>query len=148
MSTTLKRTYAPPQARHQPVPARLGCGLRPEEVLPALTARFDAEMAERDAKRALRNRHVRRRRWFDIRRLLSALPEKPKTTVPLERRLSTNALNAALLAFSLPIGLAMFVLAALGRESLSMTARTMALTGTAMGTSQLEAGQELLKVLF
>lgn len=119
-------------------------GARPEDVLPSLAARFDAELAEREAIRAALSGAKQRPRWAILRRLAPKLDTAGSAEVPIERHLSTNALNAAILAFALPVGVALFILAALGRESLSLTARTMALTGTAMGTSQTETGQALL----
>lgn len=123
-------------------------GARPEDVLPSLAARYDAELAEREAIRAVLSGDKRKPRWGALRRLVPSNGLAAPDGMPIERHLSTNALNAAVLAFALPVGVALFILAALGRESLSLTARTMALTGTAMGTSQLDVGQEMLKVFF
>jgi len=66
---------------------------------------------------------------------------------PIVHRAAVNALNAAMLVFALPVGAALLTLAVLGRESLGISARTTALTGSVMGVSQSGAGEYLLAFL-
>lgn len=64
--------------------------------------------------------------------------------MPLPHRLTIYTINATLMVIALPVGAAVMTYCALGRESLSVAARAMALTGAAMGISQLDAMQGLL----
>jgi len=57
---------------------------------------------------------------------------------PLVHRGAIHSLNAAMLAFSLPMGAFLIILAALGRESLAMSARMSAVTGAGIGIAQNE----------
>lgn len=67
---------------------------------------------------------------------------------PLPQRLTIYTLNTACMVVSLPIGAAAMTYSLLGRESMSVAARTMALTGLAIGTSaQFSIGGALLSVL-
>lgn len=64
--------------------------------------------------------------------------------MPLPHRLTIYTINATLMVIALPVGAAVMTYCALGRESLSVAARAMALTGAAIGISQLDAMQGLL----
>lgn len=67
---------------------------------------------------------------------------------PLPQRLTIYTLNTACMVVSLPIGAAAMTYSLLGRESMSVAARTMALTGLAIGTSaQLSFGHTILSFL-
>ena len=53
-------------------------------------------------------------------------------------------MNAAVLAFSLPVGAAVLTYSALGGESMGFTSRAMALAGTLAGVTQSEIGAQVL----
>lgn len=63
---------------------------------------------------------------------------------PVAHRVAIYTINASVMAFSLPIGVAMLTYFALGRESLNMAARAMAVTGSIMGVSQTEMATSLI----
>ncbi len=65
---------------------------------------------------------------------------------PLTHRAAIYTINATVIAISLPVGAAVMTYCILGRESLNVAARTMALTGTAIGFSQLEFASSFLSV--
>jgi hypothetical protein len=65
---------------------------------------------------------------------LSELPD-PKNAVPFVHRAAIHSMNAAVIAFSLPVGAAVLTYSILGRESLGFTSRAMALVGTLTGVS-------------
>jgi hypothetical protein len=67
--------------------------------------------------------------------------------MPLPHRLTIYTINATLMVVALPIGAAVMTYCALGRESLSVAARAMALTGAAIGVGQLEAVRNLLSLV-
>lgn len=85
-----------------------------------LAARFDREIAARDAAA----------------RMAAARAGAP--TQPLVHRSAIHAINAAVLVFALPVGAALFTLGVLGRESLAMSSRAMAITGAGIGLAQNE----------
>lgn len=66
---------------------------------------------------------------------------------PLEHRLAIYTLNTTLLVIALPVGAAMLTFNALGRESLTATARAMAITGVGIFYSQLPIAQKLLALV-
>jgi len=66
---------------------------------------------------------------------------------PLAHRAAIYTINASLIAISLPVGAAMMTYCILGRESLNVAARAMALTGTAIGFSQLGFAHQLITAL-
>lgn len=73
----------------------------------------------------------------------SQMPE-PKYAQPLVHRLAIHSMNAAVLAFSLPVGAAVLTYSALGGESMGFTSRAMALAGTLAGVTQSEIGAQVL----
>ncbi len=75
---------------------------------------------------------------------LSRLWDPDVERQPLAHRAAVNGLNAAMLVFALPVGAALMTLAVLGRESLGVSTRMTALTGSALSLSQTEAAQSLL----
>jgi len=62
-------------------------------------------------------------------------PPSP-TAIPLTTRVITYALNTALIILVMPLGLALLTYNALGRESFSLTARTVALSGFGFAISK------------
>jgi hypothetical protein len=66
---------------------------------------------------------------------------------PLVHRGAINALNVAVMAFSLPMGAFLMTLALLGRESLVMSSRVTAATGAGLGVSQSDTAMTLLQSL-
>lgn len=66
---------------------------------------------------------------------------------PLAHRLSIYTLNTSLLIVALPVGAAMLTYNALGRESLTATARAMAITGVGIFYSQLPIAQKMLALI-
>ena len=65
----------------------------------------------------------------------------------IPHRLAIYSISASVLAFSLPVGAAMMTYFMLGRESLNMAARTMAVTGTGIGFTNTEIGAQLISML-
>lgn len=90
-----------------------------------LAARFDREIAARDAAAVIAAARI------------AAAPAGAPTE-PLVHRSAIHALNAAMLAFALPVGAALLTLGVLGRESLAMSSRAMAITGAGIGLAQNE----------
>lgn len=74
-----------------------------------------------------------------------ALPAQSRN--PLGIRLTTHALNSALMVIALPVGLAMLFCAFIGRESLTASARLTAVTGTTVGTANTDIGQTILSFI-
>lgn len=66
---------------------------------------------------------------------------------PLPHRLTIYTLNTSLLVIALPVGAAMLTYNALGRESLTATARAMAITGVGIFYSQLPIAQKMLALI-
>ncbi|WP_420858656.1 hypothetical protein [Marivivens marinus] len=71
----------------------------------------------------------------------------PRLAKPLAHRAAINALNASVIAFSLPMGAVVLTCSILGRESLNLSARAMGLAGASLGVSQAEAGTQILAFL-
>lgn len=67
--------------------------------------------------------------------------------MPLPHRLSIYTLNTSLLIIALPVGAAMLTYNALGRESLTATARAVAITGVGIFYSQLPIAQKMLALI-
>ena len=67
---------------------------------------------------------------------------------PLPHRLAIYTMNTTLLVIALPVGAAMLTYNALGRESLTATARAMAITGVGLFYAKLPLTQELLSAIF
>lgn len=74
-------------------------------------------------------------------------PASSPRDMPLEHRLAIYTLNTTLLVIALPVGAAMLTFNALGRESLTATARAMAITGVGIFYSQLPIAQKLLALV-
>jgi hypothetical protein len=72
--------------------------------------------------------------------------ENPRTQTTLHR-LSVHALNTSVIAFSLPVGAALLTLSLAGRESMALSARLMAATGSAIGFAQTDQGLSMLSFL-
>lgn len=66
---------------------------------------------------------------------------------PLAHRITIYTLNTTLLVIALPVGAAMLTYNALGRESLSATARAMAITGVGLFYAKLPIAQQLLSAI-
>lgn len=66
----------------------------------------------------------------------------------LTHRAAINALNAAALVFALPVGAFLMTMAVLGRESLTTSARAMALSGAGIGVTHTDAALQTLHSLF
>jgi hypothetical protein len=66
---------------------------------------------------------------------------------PLIHRSAINALNVAVMAFSLPMGAFLMTLALLGRESLLMSSRVTAATGAGIGMSQSDTAMSVIQSL-
>ncbi|WP_281843060.1 hypothetical protein [Sinisalibacter aestuarii] len=64
---------------------------------------------------------------------------------PLVHRGAINALNVAVMAFSLPMGAFLMTLALLGRESLVMSSRVTAATGAGIGVTQSDTALQILQ---
>jgi hypothetical protein len=62
-------------------------------------------------------------------------------------RLTVYVMNAIVMVFTLPVGLALLCLNILGGENLRTTAHTMALTGLFMALASTEGGARLFSVL-
>ncbi|MBO6854734.1 MAG: hypothetical protein JJ872_13365 [Marivivens sp.] len=74
-------------------------------------------------------------------------PPEPANERSIPHRLAIYSISASILAFSLPVGAAMMTYFMLGRESLNMAARAMALTGTGIGFTNTEIGMQLVGML-
>ncbi|RME17453.1 MAG: hypothetical protein D6801_03370 [Alphaproteobacteria bacterium] len=104
--------------------------LRPQPTHPA-------QAADREGAAALRLR------LFD-----DLIPEFDDVErAPLVHRSAVNALNVAVMAFSLPVGAVLLTMAVLGRESMTFSARLAAVTGVGIGASQSDAAIQAIQSL-
>lgn len=66
---------------------------------------------------------------------------------PLQHRLAIYTMNTTLLVIAMPVGAAMLTYNALGRESLTATARAMAITGVGLFYAKLPLAQQLVSMI-
>ncbi|RYG91900.1 hypothetical protein EU803_05465 [Loktanella sp. IMCC34160] len=91
--------------------------------------------------------------WFDRARVRTALyPTEdelpvPRLAKPLVHRAAVNALNSAVIAFSLPLGAVVLTMSILGRESLSLSAGMMGLAGASVGVTHSDLTPQILVLL-
>lgn len=122
---------------------------RPREAAPFTNADFEPMVVANDtpdlpSPKASQAERIRKALYPDEVATQPALSPRDR---PLEHRLAIYTLNTTLLVISLPVGAAMLTYNALGRESLTNTARAMAITGVGIFYSQLPIAQKLLALV-
>ncbi|HHC29816.1 MAG TPA: hypothetical protein ENK80_04530 [Rhodobacterales bacterium] len=130
-SDTLPRQMEQPLTEERPLRRSALAQTAPNTLTGPLAQRFDREIAARDVAA----------------RQIAAHEETQSDNAPgqpLVHRSATHAINAAILAFALPVGAALITLVVMGRESLALSSRAMAMTEAGIGLAQNETVAQLL----
>ncbi len=108
---------------------------------PAVSGEISAFLDDNEF--APNNLHIYREALYPPEELLEQL----QGSKPLPQRLTIYTMNVTLIAISAPVGAAMMTYSVLGREDMSVMARAMALTGTAIGLAKAGLLTSLLPLL-